>query len=1780
MVDHAQGKPLDRGRQPAAPSLAGPLVRESEGGVAIPTTQDAGGAPLIDLVGRVFEVNVALKIGIGVLKALKRLHARGIVHFDLRPHWIRTLPDGSETWLTGADITARQSCPTLDSSGFTAGDLHYIAPEQTGMLNQAADLRSDLYACGIVLYQLLTGRLPFHSDSAMELMHCHVARKPVSPSHLRSGIPESVAQVVLKLLEKNPESRYQSAHGAAADLERCLTIGSRGDQAEVFPLGSDDVADRLILTKQLYGRQTELAILVAAFDRVRREGGVELALVAGYSGLGKSSLVGQLLSQVVPLGAQFASGKFDQQKRDIPYAPVTQALTTLIRRILGCTGPELGHWKDSLLTALQPNARLITTLIPDLEKIIGPQPVVAELPGSEEQRRFHSVLARLLGVFASKHSPLVLFLDDLQWLDPATLDLLEHLLTSGEAENLLLVGAYRDNEVPPDHRLRVRLDSIRRAQAKITELTLQSLSLEHVGELLAASLHTSAEAVQALAALVHGKTRGNPFFTLQFISMLSTEGLLAFDHEKSRWEWSLDAIRGKGFTDNVGDLMAERIGKLGPATREALMRLACLGNTASAQTMAIACGCSVAQVETAMEEAVAVELVIAHAGQFSFSHDRVEEGAYSLIPLDERGTLHLEIGRKLIACWGPSIEGDFIFEVVNQFNRAAPAITAPAERTSVAALNLTAGRRARAAAAYDSALGYLAIGDSLMGDDRWVECYDLAFPTAVLQAECEMLTGNLHTADARLAELVPHVRTQSDRAAITCLRIDLFTLLDRSDRSVAVGLEYLASIGLDWSPHPEHAALQQEYAAFHSRLAGRQIETLADLPPLSDSGVRATVEVLTKLQVPALFFDENLHGMVLGRVANLSLEHGNSAGSCFAYCWLAGFVGPHLSDYESAPRFARLSLDLVERPGFDRFKARVYCVFGYLVTPWIAPLATGRSPLLRANQLARASGDLTFVLYTSNHLITLGLAEGRPLATLQDEAERGRELARKVRFGMVADFFSGQLMLIRALRGSVKTAADEDEAQFEWRIQTDPQLAIATCWYWIRQVQARFHLGDLVGASSAASAARKLLWTSTSSFEVAEYHFFAGLTAAALADAGNLVEGSSPADTLREHLRQMTLWAKHCPANFAHRAELLGAELDRLNGDENAAQRKYETAIRLAREQQHVHHEGLTFEVAARFYAKRGFTDFAVTYLHRARECYGRWGADALGLRIQAELVRLSGVNQRAATELSLGQLDLANIIEVAQSVSEEIVLEKLIRTVMTATIEHAGADRVVLLLTRGDEQQVAAEAVTDQDQLNIRIDPAGKLATTLPGSVLRFAARTGEPVALDDASIPHLFSSDEYFRLARPRSILCQPLTVRGKSVGLVYLEHSLVTHAFTPGRIKILEVLASQAAISLENARLFAELQESEERFRQFADKLPEVIWITDLDPERVVYCSPSFERIWGYPVEDLYREPRLWIESIHPDDRTRVLDEFSRWIAGESVSYHDIEFRIRQPNGAVRWVRENSVLTRNEQGKPTRVSGISADITQRKESEEAVQRAHAELTHVARVATMGQMTASIAHEINQPLAGIVTNAAACLRWLANTPPNTERASQAAARIIRDGELAAEVITRLRALFQKTELTRTRLNLNEVILEVLSLVRGDLRRKHIALRFEPMEALPSVPGDRVQLQQVLLNLFRNAIDAMDNAATHPLELVVRTRCLNQTVEVAVTDTGTGLEAGVLAHLYEAFFTTKTGGMGMGLSISRSIIESHGGTLVANNNAGPGATFVFRLPGDIGTRA
>jgi diguanylate cyclase (GGDEF)-like protein/PAS domain S-box-containing protein len=1388
------------------------LIREKRRPVLV--MRDVGGRPLSRLENNPMPLQAFLTLAVALARRLAGAHDAGLVHRDLNPDNILFDAATGQLFLTGFGLATHigEQHKGPEPTSVFVSSLAYMAPEQTGRMNCAVDHRADLYALGIILHQRLTGVLPFNASNSTEWVHCHIARNPTEPRELRPEIPRVLSDIVMKLLAKTVDERYRTAAGLAADLRRCLEELSENGALRYFAIGRRDPTGGMMIPKKLYGREQERDRLLAAFRRAATAGSVETVLVSGYSGIGKSSLVAELHRSLAASDGFFAAGKFDQHKRDVPYATLAQAFQGVVRHILAGDHRELDRWKVAIQEAVGANGRLLEDLIPDLKFVIGPQPPAPELSPTEAHNRFLALFRRFIGIFCRPGHPLALFFDDLQWVDSGSLGVLRDLISHPEVRHLLIIGGYRDNEVGPAHPLTLMLEQLPKAGVQVDHLRLSALKADDLARLIADALGCDAEAAAALACDIHEKTGGNPFFSIQLLTNLREEGLLAFDEEGKVWRPNYEAIRAKTFSDNVVDLMVRKLERLPESSRAILRVLACIGNSAPFDVLTLVAGGEAESVERRLNDAMRAEFIRRQGDDVAFTHDRIQEAAYSLIPADARAAEHLRIGRLLAARYS---DDEYLFDIVNQLNRGIDLIVDPEEKSRLRRFNSAAGRRAKAATAYASAQPYLEIAERLLPAGSWASEYAETYAVYLDLSECVYLSGNLERADALFNIVLQQAGSLPDRARAYRLRMSLYQFAGRFSDAVDTALESLALFGMTFPQDADEiaAAIEQEKQLAPTLLGGRKISDLPDAPLIDSPNILAMLSILVDASPCVYIARPTLWPLILMRALNLALRHGNNEETAGAYSAYSILLAGRFEDAPAAYAYSEMALALNRKLPHPRLWAVLNYRHGAFVNNTLRPFATSQAYLEQGFVGATENGNLVYAGLSAVALAWLGIDKGDSLPQIGETARKyaafaqnnGNEWAWAT--ACVVDDFAARL-------SRPPGDGDDDPIDYLGRFGGDGKggfrIGIATT-HILEQMSA-FLLGRPQEALAAAERAKESLGSVAAMACEFAHYFYLALSLTALYDAADPATRQDLRRNLAEPRRKLALWSQWCPTNFAVRLALVDAEIARIDGDAPKAMRLFEEAINTARDNGGPLEEGVADSLAARFWRGAGFERIADLHLRHARDAWRRWGAVGLAAAISRAhpgLDEPDGDDREEVLGRSLLNLDLVNIVKASQAISSEVVLDRVIEALLTVVLEHAGAQRGLLIKVKGDELIVTAQAVTGRRSIEVALRNTPATPTEAPISVLNLVARTRQRALLDDAVNDREFADDPYPAISGVRSVLCLPLLKQAELVGILYLENGLAVGAFTPDRIALLELIASQAAISLENASLYSELE-----------------------------------------------------------------------------------------------------------------------------------------------------------------------------------------------------------------------------------------------------------------------------------------------------------------------------------------------------------------------------------
>ncbi|WP_437676984.1 trifunctional serine/threonine-protein kinase/ATP-binding protein/sensor histidine kinase [Sorangium sp. So ce131] len=1703
-------------------------------------TENIDAHPLSDILQtQALSLKTSLRIADSIADAMDAIHRRHIIHKDIKPHNILVHPETLQVKLIDFGIATRlsQEIQQARSPDSLEGTLPYMSPEQTGRMNRALDHRTDLYSLGVTLYEMLTGVLPFRATDPLELLHSHIAREPTPPHERRPEVPEVVSDIVMKLLSKAAEDRYQSAHGLRADLRECLEQLEATGQITPFPLGRYDRGHGLLIPQKLYGRDAEIAALLAAWDRASR-GAAELALISGHAGIGKSAVVSELHKVIADPRARFIAGKFDQFNRSVPYASLAQAFRDLIRHLLTEHSEPLTRLRRKLATALGQSGQVLVDLMPELELIIGPQPPVPELGATESQNRLNLVFQSFLGVFATPDHPLVLFLDDLQWADLASLRLLTLLLSDPERGHLLVIGAYRDNEVDAGHPLRAALAELRSAGTSMVELPLAPLRLSDASQLVADALGCDQQRSASLAKLVLDKTQGNPFFINQFLVALYKDHLLTFDPSSGSYWWDLERIRRAGITDNVVDFMARKLRRLTPSTQRILTLAACIGHKFDLETLAMIYERPLADTAADLWEALREGIVLpldttyrfvhaVHATpdqsgggepppeglnvSYRFLHDRVQQAAYLLVEEDHKQDLHLRIGRLLLSQRGLGEREENLFDTVNHLNLGAARITSASERTSLARLNLAAGTKAKASAAYDVAASYLGAGMSLLDEQGWEQAYELTYALHIERAGCEFLSGRFAQAESLFNFTLTRARTNLDRADVYGRRLLLFNTVAKFDEAVRCARTALALLGVELPDGEDRiqAALAAELAEVPYNLAGRRITDLFDAPALTHPEYRAALTILTNVSAAMLGASPSLHALVCVKHANISLKYGHSEVSAWGYLIYA-IVLMELGRYDEGYEFGRLAMELDERLSCAVVSSKVKSSFAVFISPYREPLRTSFSYLSQAHRDGLEVGDFQFASYSLFHGVTNRLSHGVELAAISEEIERSIPFLQRTKDVMSNLIVTSSKQVIANLRGCTQghhTLSDGvfDEAEFSATVGA-PNHEFMAVFYHIQRAQLAYLYEDHARALALIALAEPLrpylacMWMTT------EVPFYASLIMLALYPTATAADRARYDREIERHAADVAAWAGSCPENFLHKRLLIAAERARVSGDDAAATDLYEQAIKAAQDSEYLHHEALANELAARFHLAKGRTKIARMYMDDAVYGYTRWGAEAKVAQLNEKYAELAPrraepqeTRRPARTTMITGlreDLDLATIVKASQAISGEIELGKLLERLLRTAMENAGANKGYLLLARDEDLYVEAAADADGPLRSVLQSVPLDQVEDLSQAVVRYVQKTEVQLVLGNAAHESTFSSDPYVARSRPKSVLCAPILQQGKLVGVLYLENTLLEDAFTPARLEILQMLSAQAAISIENSRLYGTLEDKvRERTAELQEAQAKLIRLEREATEKRMAGG------FAHEIRNALSEAKLVLARVLGEDETSSRTSLTFDSGMELGMLHE-ELSLRF-------------------------------------ADEELDRITARLQHIFE--NQEELDAALR---------LVSKATA--RALAITGKIMDFSR------IGEGERPAE-----------------RINVNELIDGALAELRQTIPGSSIAIRAEVAGSIHLV-ADPTQCYSVVQNLLNNARDAVVDR--YPRggagAIGIRARVEGEACVIQVADNGSGIRPENMGKIFDSFYSTKPEtGAGLGLAVVKRIIDVAGGTIEVQSEWGKGSQFTVTLP-------
>ncbi|MEH2261905.1 trifunctional serine/threonine-protein kinase/ATP-binding protein/sensor histidine kinase [Nostoc sp.] len=1702
-----------------------------------------------------------LRIAIALCNALDILYRQRIIHKDIKPSNILINPKTKQVKLIDFSIASLlpRETQTLINPNVLEGTLAYISPEQTGRMNRGIDYRSDFYSLGITFYELLTGQLPFISDDLMELVHCHLAKTPIAVHQKNPTIPLVLSEIIHKLTAKNAEYRYQSTLGIKHDLEICLNQLQATGNIEYFQIGERDISDRFLIGEKLYGRETEVLSLLQAFEKVSF-GRTEMMLVAGFSGIGKTAVINEVHKPIVRQRGYFMKGKYDQFQRNIPFSAFVQAFRDLMGQLLSESDAQLQAWKTKILEAVGENGQVLIDVIPELERIVGTQPLAIELSGSAAENRFNLLMQKFVQIFTSIEHPLVIFLDDLQWADSASLKLLQLLMS--ETGYLLILGAYRDNEVSPIHPFILTVDEIVKTGAVVNTIVLQPLSEPDMNQLVADTLNCELLLAQPLTKLVYQKTHGNPFFATQFLKALNDDRLITFDLESRHWQCNIAQVRALAITDDVVEFMALQLQRLPNQTQNVLKLAACIGAQFDLNTLAIVSEQSLETTAADLWKALQEGLIIPNTEIYKFFiqsdstsvfnaaanpiyrflHDRVQQAAYSLIPNDQKKATHVKIGQLLQQNFSEIEREEKLFDIALHLNLGIELIYQQQEREALAQLNFKAGSKARSSTAYTAAKVYLQTGIDLLEVDCWQHQYELSLNLYVTAAEVAYLNGDFEGMEQLAAVVLRQAQTIFDKVKIYEIQIVAQTAQIQILTALAVGTEALAQFGVDFPTKVDEALIDKALQELNQQLNGREIAGLIDLPVMSDRTAQAAMQLLRMLVAPVFQGMPGLLPLLSATMVRLSLQFGNDKASTVGYVIHGMVLCSFLGEVETGYEFGRLSLSLLLRLNAQSMKCSTLNLFGNFIQhhqqSFLATLPTMKD----SYTIGMETGDFLFAGYGIANYGYFALFAGVDLETLAPElsgysaalAQLKQDSAHII-LGMVRQTVQQFRETVSQPHCLIGTAYDETVMIPKHHEDKNLTMIAFVSTY---KLLLAYYFGNYQAALDYITQGKSYLMALSGMVHIPTFHFYAALTYLALVPTKSEIELSVILAEFKTYETILHQWAHNAPMNHQHKWHLVEAEKCRVFGNKLEAMEQYDRAIATAKENQYLNEEALANELAAKFYLDWGKEKIAQVYMMEAYYCYTRWGAKAkvvdletrypqllaticqkqqssftsteTMIAISSHTIQTSSFNNASLSDA----LDLATILKASQSLSSEIELDKLLSTLLEVILESAGADKCALLMPSGDRWVIEAFSQLEEpsilrsrsgaDALSLSFDDG----QTVPLTLINRVKNTLTLAVIDNAVVDPTLTADPYILHHSPKSVICAPILNQGKLIGILYLENNLTVGAFTRDRLQVLKLLTTQAGISLENAQLYSKLE------------------------------------------------------------------DYS----------HTLEQKIEE-----------------------RTQEITEKATQLESTLDKLYSTQTQLIQSEKMSSLGQLVAGIAHEINNPINFIYGNLEPANEYVVSLielnnlyqrlyphplPEIADKIANIDLKFLVDdlqkllssmrvgADRIRQIVLSLRNFSRLDEAEIKPVDIHSGIDSTLLILQHRLNNsKHPEIKVvQRYGQLPLVNCYASALNQVFMNIITNAIDALEKSHTNPQPtIIIHTEFRDsKKLIIRIADNGVGMSESVKNNIFNPFFTTKSVGSGTGLGLSTSysiVVEKHGGNLSCISAPGEGTEFIIEIP-------
>ena len=1731
-----------------------------------------------------------LKIAVNLVNAISHIHSKGFLHRNIRPDSIAISPDLNDVLLTNLQHSSRitDSFTHNLTALISRDNISYISPEQSGRISAELDRRSDFYSLGVTLFEFFTGRKPFAAEDDLELIHCHLAKEPPAPLNINPEIPAPLSEVITKLLSKNPGDRYQSTHGIKHDLKSCLQIINDADAINDFMPGYQDISEIFTLSKKQFGRKAEKQELKDAFNKVML-GSCEVVFIRGETGNGKSTLVQSFSKHVYKENGEFISGKFDQFRRNRPYSALILAFQDLLRKRLSSPAPVINAWEKRITSVLGQNASLITEVLPELELLIGKQAPPPDLNSTESRNRFNLAFKNFIKVFPSIDKPLVLFLDDLQWGDISTLQLLKRLLDDQETSHLMLICAFRTSQ-PMDQAIQERINDIVELNPRARTITLDRLKLHHVHGFISRTLRSERKRTEELARIIYNRTGGNPLFVREYMLNLYRAELIKFNNAKARWEWNLQAIRDVSMDGNLVELMAEKILTQPREGQEILKAASGIGCKFNLRILLAIQDLPHEIVIDYLGLALQEGLIISDEGAtvlnidlesqsgphyLSFMHDRVQKAAYSMLNATEKTNLHMAIGKAIRTICSPEELKEATFEIAAQYSMCISAIEDPNEKIEISSFFIKAGNKAKRSSAFELAAGYFSTAARLLCCNGWESSYRQCFDLHLDWYECEFLNKSIKQSENIFQKMLEHSKERKDTTKAQLSRIQLYSDQSKYHEAVKIGIETLAHYNIKIPENPGKMSLSAEMLKTKAVLKFREISSLYHLPEMKSEENLEIIQLLMHIIAPAYMYNKKLVVYIILKMLRFSIKHGNAAFSPFSYMFYAVLLASHNYDFKQSKIFTKLAVDLNKKFGTPELEAKINMLRGGMHDHWHVPLQENINILDKAFNCGLMNGDNTYARYAGYIAVQVKFLQGQHLSEVYSLADRYLNFIQKNKNSLSSGAINLTLQLCKSMQGKTYTPGHLDDSNF--REKTLVSSAKSSGSEVLENWTALSKLISLsfFGYHSKALEHVNMLYDRVEEslfgmYSIAAFHLFSIVNMAALFDSADAKTKRLFLKRIRLSLSRLKKWGQSCPENFSHLYLIGSAEYARINKENSTAMALYEKAIELSSTAGYNNFSALACELAGKFHLSVGGPHSAIALLSEACHYYHEWGASAKIQRILNEYPQLcdsSGnfsCNEHARDKNS-SSLDISAVIKASQAISGEIVLNRLLDKLMRIVIENAGAQKATLLLNNKNKLELTAHAFVSEHGITTQPnpDPSQELYCR---SIVNYVLRSKDNIVLRDAGAQGPFSIDSYIIRTKPKSILAMPVINQQIMRGVLYLENNLSPGVFTDDRLEVLNLLCSQAAISIQNARLYSDLRDSETQHRTLLESINVGVFRAEIDVDgQLLKANRALAEMFGYrgwneirkiQIRSLYVKPKL--------HQTIVKELFDGGIV------RDREIQMRRKDGTPIWVNMTASLEMDG-NKHNCLEGVLEDITEKRQAQEFEK---AKVAADAANAAKSDFLASMSHEIRTPMNAIL--GMADLLW----ESRLTKIQRNYVKIFRNaGEnlllLINDILDLSKIEAGQINLEEIDFNLEELFEEIGSIFALRAQIKNIDFCWYIAPDVPRIIiGDPTRIRQIIVNLVGNALKFTETGViTFEADITEKGY-----LRILIRDTGVGIPEEKMNSIFDTFSqadsstTRNFGGTGLGLSICTRMVESMQGGIFVSSTKGEGATFAFTI--------